>query len=847
MSMEAGQSVRHYRLVEKIGEGGMGVVWKATDTTLDRSVAVKFLPAHLSEDAGALARFEREAKVVAALAHPNILSIHDFGVQDGRAYAVVELLEGETLRQKLAEGPLPVRRAVDYASQIARGLSAAHDKGIVHRDLKPENVIVGRDGLVKILDFGLASPPSALAEESDSHVPTAAPLTEPGSVMGTVGYMSPEQVRGRAADHRSDIFSLGAILYEMLAGQRAFRGDSAVETMNAILREEPPELVQADKALPPALDRIVQHCLEKDPERRFQSCRDLAFDLETVGGQSSVSGVAQVSPLPGARRRLGWAAVLVATLLAGLGGYVAGRGGSSSEAPDQTTFQRITFRRGNLLRARFAPDGQTIVYAAAWDYQPTDVYLTRATASESRSLGLPGADLLAVSATGEMAVLLKTGDLLDPGGGGTLARVSLSGGTPRQVLEDVKAADWSLDGSDLAVLRRVGGRDRLEYPIGRILYETSSSLEAVRISPSGEQVAVVESAPGAGGSRKVVLVDANGKEAQRVRVLTSFSSFQQGLAWSPDGSELFFTGDDAIEAVSLEGTRRVLLESPEALVLHDVSRDGRLLVESFNLRQVLMWSRVKDGTDRDLSWFDVSSLADLSADGRTLLFFDRGGAYVRRTDGSPAVRLGPGRPTALSPDGEWALTAPSDGGRELTLLPTGPGEVKTIDTGEVEPISAAFLPDGSGILWVGSTRGQGVRLYVQDLDGGAARAFGPEGVTDVGALSPDGRLVFARFGEKAGLAPLDGGEPKPVPGLHPRDTVVEWTPDMRSLYVARNDRFPVAVDLLDLATGQRGGRSAAGTSMEPSGSTASTSRRTVGRTPTAPPRSFTPTSTWSRA
>jgi serine/threonine protein kinase/Tfp pilus assembly protein PilF len=271
----------------------MGEVYRARDSRLDRDVAVKVLPESLLADGDALARFEREAKAVAALSHPNILAIHDFGREGGIAYAVMELLEGETLRERLDAGAIPVRKSLDYALQIAQGLAAAHDRGIVHRDLKPQNVMVTRDGLVKILDFGLASrrPLEAagreqaaaaqhpMAEEDLTASPT---LTQHGTILGTVGYMSPEQIRGRPADHRSDLFSFGVIFYEMLSGERAFRKDSGIETMMAILQEEPPQLSHAGKAVPPELEEIVEHCLEKSPEERFQSARDLAFALRVA-------------------------------------------------------------------------------------------------------------------------------------------------------------------------------------------------------------------------------------------------------------------------------------------------------------------------------------------------------------------------------------------------------------------------------------------------------------------------------------------------------------------------------------------------------------------------------------
>ncbi|HWC65304.1 MAG TPA: serine/threonine-protein kinase, partial [Thermoanaerobaculia bacterium] len=268
----------------------MGEVYRARDTKLDRDVAVKVLPERLSADADALARFEREAKAVAALSHPNILGIFDFGREGSVAYAVMELLEGETLRDRISGGALPQRKAVEYGIQIADGLAAAHEKGIVHRDLKPENVFVTRDGRIKLLDFGLAK---VLAPETPgTNAPTASVGTEPGVVMGTVGYMSPEQGRGRPADHRSDIFSFGAMLYEMLSGRRAFRGDSAAETMAAIANVDPPELSSANAGVSPALDGIVRHCLEKSPGERFQSARDVAVDLQALSTSSAAaSGV----------------------------------------------------------------------------------------------------------------------------------------------------------------------------------------------------------------------------------------------------------------------------------------------------------------------------------------------------------------------------------------------------------------------------------------------------------------------------------------------------------------------------------------------------------------------------
>ncbi len=299
MHLEQGAQLGFYRLIAPLGAGGMGEVWKARDEKLDRDVALKALPARLAADPEALARFEREAKAVATLSHPNILAIYDFGQAGGRHYAIMELLEGQTLRELLAGGPLSAKKAIEYGRQIAEGLAAAHARGIVHRDLKPENLFVTRDGHVKILDFGLARRGMAANDPGLTSSPTMARETEPGVVMGTVGYMAPEQVRGDLPDHRADIFAFGAVLYEMLAGRRAFERPTNAETMTAILHEEAPSLTSVRSTVPPALEQVVEHCLEKRPEDRFQSARDLAFALVA---SASGSGAAKLETAAGLSR-----------------------------------------------------------------------------------------------------------------------------------------------------------------------------------------------------------------------------------------------------------------------------------------------------------------------------------------------------------------------------------------------------------------------------------------------------------------------------------------------------------------------------------------------------------------
>src|SRR6266851_3600374 len=370
MTLAAGTLLGPYEILSPLGKGGMGEVYRARDRKLDRDVAVKVLPPSVAADPDTLARFEREAKAVAALSHPNVLAIHDFGTHDGISYAVMELLEGETLRGKLNAGPISQKQAVDYALQVAKGLSAAHEKGVVHRDLKPENLFVTKDGHLKLLDFGLAKKVEAVAPGKETSAPTGSGHTEPGTVMGTVGYMSPEQVRGLPVDHRSDIFSFGAILYEMLTGKRAFKAEEDAETMHAILKSKPPPIPVTHPGFSPPLAHIVRHCLEKKPEDRFRSAHDIAFDLEILTGDA-----------PGARpsrlrafRGLVLPAAAALTVIAALVGLYSGQRMANSLPP---SFHLLTYRRGTILSARFAPDGQTIVYGAAWDGNPVEIFSTR--------------------------------------------------------------------------------------------------------------------------------------------------------------------------------------------------------------------------------------------------------------------------------------------------------------------------------------------------------------------------------------------------------------------------------------------------------------------------------------
>jgi Tol biopolymer transport system component len=781
----------------------MGEVYRARDTKLDRDVAIKILPERLAADVDALARFEREAKAVAALSHPNILGIFDFGTHDGVVYAAMELLEGENLRERLSSGALPPRKAIEYALQIASGLAAAHEKGIVHRDLKPENVFVTHEGRVKLLDFGLAK--FMPAESASSQGPTAALGTEPGIVMGTVGYMSPEQVRGRPADHRSDIFSFGAILYEMLSGRRAFHGDSAAETMAAIAKEDPPELSAATPSISPALDGVVRHCLEKSPGERFQSARDLAFALQSVSGLSSKGS----APIPRTRAGRRWIVPVLSAALAAVALFLLGSSiGARRAARPAATFRRLTFRRGNVLIARFTPDGQNVVYSAAWDDKPTEIFVTRIGQPESRPLGIPNADVLSVSRTGELAIKLKKHDLYGTAGAGTLARVPLEGGAPREILEDVQRAEWLPDGSHLAVVRTVNGKDVIEVPIGRKIYESTTGAWDPRISPKGDLVAFGETIDGLSA---VCVVDLAGKK----RVLTKGWINLGDIAWTPSGREIWFDSigraGQAMHAVSLDGKVRVVASGID-LVLHDIAPDGRVLVEHEVAHNGMYFGRIGDSVERDLSWFEGSSVSNVSFDGKLVAFTEgregggaNGTAYLRGTDGSIPVKLGEGQAEDLSRDGKWVmLSIPSGDGKKLSRVSSGAGEPIPVSIPGITVLAGGFTADGQRLIFGGLQPGHGIRAYVCDLDGRSPFAFTPENVNGPVAMSPDGRRV-ALVGPngKPTVYSFDGNEARELPATEKGDLPVQWSADGKSIYLRRQGELPAKVDRYDLATGKR--------------------------------------------
>jgi eukaryotic-like serine/threonine-protein kinase len=833
-----------YRLETLLGRGGVGAVFVAEDSRLGRRVALKILPSVLDENDERVLRFQQEARTASAISHPNIAHIYEFGSHKGHYFLSMEYIEGQTLRQYLRENQPDLDFILNTVSQIAKALSAAHEAGVIHRDIKPENVMIMKDKTVKVLDFGLAKPSRAAFEDrmsnsSSSSLPQHADLvTMPGLLIGTAAYMSPEQARCEPLDARTDIWSLGVLFYEMLVGggrggggKHPFHKESNIETLHAIMKEEPEGLPLLKERCPPLLVKLVMRCLSKNREERFQTARDFLFSLEAVSATLKTdefkdwpNNKKKIFKQGGLLWRRGAIALFILALalavfyLSGAksGNWLGGLQRPPSAAASVPSFNQLTFRRGTIWAARFVPSSAAdAVYSATWNGGALDLFTARggsASADESRSLHLPGANLLSISKKGELAILLTENYLYQFIHRGTLATMPLDGGRPRAVAEDVQEADWSPDGENLAIVRWANGKNRLEYPIGRVLYETAGYISSPRVSPKGDLIAFLDHQAQWDNRGYVAVVDLNGGK----RVVSGEWSGEEGLAWTPDGEEIWFTATRRGEAYALyavrpDGKERIVSRLPVNLMLHDIAADGRVLLAKAEQTTDIYGAFPGQKDEKNLSWLHLVGISDFSDDGRQFLFthFGEGtnyAAYVRRTDNSPAARLGDGRALALSPDGRFALTK-LNVPEQLLILPVAEGEIRRLPVGGIEHFDrAGWFADGQKIIFTGNEAGKRKRAYAQDLTTGEITALTPEGIFGT-MLSPDNKRLLvtdaSADGDRRLIVTLETGEQNPVKGLEAGEQVIRWSGDGRFLFTAKTMKLPVKISRLDPFSGQK--------------------------------------------
>jgi len=746
MSLTSGTRLGPYEIANLIGAGGMGEVYRAHDTRLGRDVAIKVLPGAFAQDADRLARFEREAKSIAALSHQNILAIHDTGTHDGHVFVVTELLEGETLRARIEQGPMPVRKATDIAMQIARGLAAAHDKGIVHRDLKPENVFLREDGQVKILDFGLARS----TVTSSGATETVAAITDPGTVMGTVGYMAPEQMRGQPVDARTDLFALGTVLYEMLSGQRAFKGHTAADTMIAIVKEDPPELTMLRPDISPALQRIVRHCLEKNPVERFQSARDVAFALEssTDSGATSVQQTISggTAAVPAARPRyplgliIGAAIVVIAIGFAWSSGMFTSAGNDDTSPPIVIgTASQLTTDDGLEINPTISPDGKMLAYAAG---QATHMRIFIRPIGGGRTIPLSD-DQEAFEYqprwspdSTQILYLTREGAFV----------ASAMGGTSRKIISGLlSSVTWSPDGKQILLAR--GPTLAVAHLDGsgeRVLGTASDVLYSCDWSPTGSWIACAlgnfsSVIPGNNfgniAPSALVMIPAAGGE---FTALTKASELNNSPVWSPDGRQLYFIsnrpGTRDIYVVNIQEDGQVRGEprristglgaqsiafSAERLVYVSYSARANIwslpipasgVIGTAGARALTNGNQVVEAlrVSRDGQWLLYDSTLHLNAD---VFRLPLAGGPAERLTTDPSDDFAPD----LSSDGrEVAFHSWRSGTRDIFISPAAGGLTQQVTATAAQESYPVWSPDGRALAFLNQapTKDMAVGLHL---------------------------------------------------------------------------------------------------------------------------------------
>jgi Serine/threonine protein kinase len=802
-----------YRLQKILGRGGVGAVFIAEDKRLGRQVALKVLPSILDANDERVLRFQQEARTASSISHQNIAHIYEFGEHHGHYFLAMEYIEGKTLRQYLKEDRPDIDACIKIISQIAKALTAAHRAGIIHRDIKPENIMIDTENTVKVLDFGLAKPIGTMYNSGDkpSALLSDSLITTPGLIIGTAAYMSPEQAQGQPLDERTDLWSLGVLFYEMLSGKHPFHRESNIETLHAILKEEPQDLENFQKNFPPLLTRIVLRCLVKNRYERFQTANDFLFALESYQNAHRTSETEKSLERQSSTTRFWrWLAVVLAAgavaavVLVLSGMKIPQIFGSTPAENNQPVYKELTFQKGTIWAARFTPDGKSAVYSATLNGNAIDLFQVNPLNPEPRPMHMPETHLLSVSATGEMALLQPRQYLYQYLHRGTLVVIPVGGGTARTVAEDVLEADWSPDGEKLAVVRLIDNHVRLEYPLGKVLYETSGYINCPRVSPDGNHVAFLDHKNRWDNRGYVTIIDLKGQ----AKVLSGEWSGAEGLAWSSGGEEIWFTATRsgepyALYAVTLDGKERTVLRMPVDLVLHDIHKDGRALLSRTQQSTDIYGIFGGETRQKNLSWLNLVGIGDLSNDGREFLFtnFSEGlnyATYVRPTDGAAATRLGEGRAMSFSPDGKYVLTKLSVP-EQLLVLPVKEGEVKRMPHNGIERFeSADWFADGENIIFAANEPGRARRSYKQNLKTGVIEPLTPEGIWGT-LLAPDQKKLVAtdERGQRL-IYRLDSGEHKTIENLEPDEHIIGWHADGNSLFVFDADEIPIVVKRLDL-------------------------------------------------